>query len=223
VFKRIVNYLRTLFRLRAESAMDPEVEIEQAIDEARKQDRQLRNQAAKVIAHREQLETKIEKSADQVGEAREMAKQALLRAERAKAEEDAAGVEKWTNTASSLAMKLQASEGNLESLKGQYEIAVAQATEANNAVQSNALRVQELAAKRMQLLGQIQQAKMQEEVNKAVERVEEKIEARLATAKANAEVAQSTPQGAENELREAVSLARADDKLAELRAELGLN
>jgi len=78
---------------------------------------------------------------------------------------------------------------------------------------------------------------MQEEVNKAVEsmsgaleteapsleRVEEKIEARLATAKANAEVAQSTPQGAENELREAVSLARADDKLAELRAELGLN
>ena len=94
MFKRVINYLRTLFRIKAEAAMDPEVEIEQAIDEARKQDRQLRNQAAKVIAHREQLETKIEKSADQVGEAREMAKQALLRAERAKAEEDAAGVEK---------------------------------------------------------------------------------------------------------------------------------
>ena len=33
----------------------------------------------------------------------------------------------------------------------------------------------------------------------------------------------STPEGAEAELREAVSLARADDKLAELRAELGLD
>jgi phage shock protein A len=97
--------------------------------------------------------------------------------------------------------------------------------------------VQELAAKRMQLLGQIQQAKMQEEVNKAVEsmsgaletdkpsleRVENKIEERLANAKAHAEIAQSTPEGAEAELREAVSLAKADDKLAELRAELGLN
>lgn len=236
MFKRIINYLRTLFRVKAEAAMDPEIEIEQAIEEARKQDRQLRNQAAKVIAHREQLESRIEKSADEVGEAREMAKQALLRAERAKTEEDAAGLEKWTNTASSLAMKLQATESNLESLKSQYEIAVAQADEANGAVQANAMRVQELAAKRMQLLGQIQQAKMQEEVNKAVEamsgaletdapsleRVESKIEARLANAKAHAEIAQSTPEGAEAELREAVSLARADDKLAELRAELGL-
>jgi len=237
VFKRVFNYLKTLFRIKAENAMDPEVEIEQAIDEARKQDRQLRNQAAKVIAHRELLETNIEKSAAKVGEAREMAKQALLRAERAKTESDGAGVEKWTNTASSLAMKLQASESNLESLKGQYEIAVAQADEANNAVQSNAMRVQELAAKRMQLMGQLKQAEMQEEVNKAVEamsgalehdtpsleRVEGKIEARMAEAKAKAEVAQSTPEGAEAELREAVSLAKADDKLAELRAELGLN
>jgi len=165
-----------------------------------------------------------------------MAKQALLRAERAKAEGDAAGVEKWTNTASSLAMKLQASENNLTSLREQYEIAMAQAGEANNAVQANAMRVQELAAKRMELMGQIQQAKMQEEVNKAVEsmsgtletnapsleRVEDKIQSRLAEAKAHAEVAAATPAGAEAELREAVSLAQADDKLAELRAELGL-
>ena len=237
MFKRIFNYLKTMFRIKAENAMDPEIEIEQAIEEARKQDRQLRNQAAKVIAHREQLETKIEKSADQVGEAREMAKQALLRGERARAEGDDAGLEKWTNTASSLAMKLQASESNLESLKSQYEIAVNQADEASSSVQQNAMRVSELAAKRMQLLGQIQQAKMQEEVNKAVEamsgaleteapsleRVEDKIDARLAQARAKAEVAQSTPEGAEAELREAVSLAKADDKLAELRAELGLS
>lgn len=237
MIKRLINYFRTLFRVNAERVMDPEIEIEQAIDEARKQDRQLRNQAAKVIAHREQLESRIERAADQVGEAREMAKQALLRAERAKTEQDAAGVEKWTNTASSLAMKLQASESNLESLKGQYQIAVGQAEQASAAVQQNAMRVQELAAKRMQLLGQIQQAKMQEEVNKAVdamsgaldvetpslERVEHKIEARMAEARAKAEVATSTPEGAEAELREAVSLAKADDKLAELRAELGLH
>jgi len=236
MFKRVWGYIQALFRNRAESMMDPEIEIEQAITEAKKQDQQLRNQAAKIIAHRETLESRIEKAADQVGESREMAKQALLRAEKAKGEEDAEGVEKWTNTASSLAMKLQAAENNLGSLKEQYEIAVGQASEANNAVQSNAMRVQELSAKRMELLGQIQQAKMQEKVNAAVEsmsgtldtegpsleRVEEKIQSRLSEAKAHAEVRASTPAGAEAELRDAVSLAKADDKLEELRAELGL-
>ncbi|KAG1648193.1 Peroxisomal bifunctional enzyme [Nymphon striatum] len=104
--------------------MDPEVEIEQAIQEAKKQDQALRNQAAKVIAHRTTIEQRMEKAADQVGEARETAKQALMRAEQSKAQGDAAGVDKWTNAAQSLAMRLQASENNLDSLKDQYEIAM---------------------------------------------------------------------------------------------------
>ena len=59
--KRLWGYIKTLFRTTAERAMDPEIEIEQAIQEARQQDQKLRNQAAKVIAHRTQLEAKIEK------------------------------------------------------------------------------------------------------------------------------------------------------------------
>ncbi|MDH3755485.1 MAG: PspA/IM30 family protein [Acidimicrobiia bacterium] len=237
MFKRIVGYLKTLFRVKAEGAMNPEIEIEQAIGEARKQDQALRNQAAKVIAHRTKLESRIENAADDVGEAHEMAKQALLRAETANGEGNAAEVERWTNAASSLAMKLQAAENNLDSLKEQYEIAMQQADEAKSAVQQNAMRVEELAAKRLELLGQLEQAKMQETVNSAVATmsesletdspslasVEAKIEDRLTSAKASAELRAATPEGAETELREAVSLARADDKLAELRAELGLD
>lgn len=236
MIKRIWGYIKTKFRLTAENAMDPEVEIEQAIQEARKQDQMLRNQAAKVIAHRTTIEQKMEGAADGVGEARETAKQALLRAEKAKAAGDADGVNKWTNAAQSLAMKLQAGENNLESLKGQYEIAVTQAEEAKRAVEQNAMRTSELAAKRMELLGKIQQAKMQETVNSAVEsmsatleiegpsltKIEDKIQGRVAEAQAKAELRSATPEGAESELREAVSLARADDKIAELRAELGL-
>ena len=236
MFKRIVGYLRALFRTKAESMMDPEIEIEQALDEARKQDQALRNQAAKVIAHRTSLEQRIEKSADEVGKAREMAKQALLRAEKAQSEGDVDGVTKWTNSAQSLAMKLQAAESNLEGLKGQYEVAVTQSEDAKAAVQQNAMRVQEMAAKRMELLGKVQQAKMQETVNSAMSsmnatldrdtpslsKVEEKIQDRLAQAQATTELSAATPEGAEAELRQAVSLAQADDKLAELRAELGL-
>ena len=159
MFKRVWGYIKALFRRTVEGAMDPEVEIEQAIQEARKQDQVLRNQAAKVIAHRTQLEAKIEQAADTVGEAREMAKKALLRAEDAKSKSDVDGLNKWTQAAQSLALKLQAGENNLNGLKDQYEIAVNQAEDAKRAVQSNAMRLQELAAKRMELVGQLQQAK----------------------------------------------------------------
>jgi phage shock protein A len=235
-FKRIWGYIKTLFKRTAERAMDPEIEIEQAIGEAKKRDQALRNQAAKVVAHRTQLESKIERAADDVGEARELAKQALIKAQEASGAGDAEGAAKWTRTAQSLAMKLQAAENNLTALKGQYQTATEQADEAKQAVSQNAMRLQELAAKRMELLGSLQQAKMQESVNEAVnaisatmddelptlEKVEEKIESRKAEAMARAELREATPEGAEMELREAVSLAQADAKLEELKAELGM-
>ena len=234
--KRLWGYITTLFRRTAEGAMNPEIEIEQAINEARKRDQELRNQAAKVVAHRTQIESKMEKAADDVGEAREMAKQALLRAEQSKSASDVEGVEKWTRTAQALAMKLQAAENNLSTLKSQYETASSQAEKAKDAVQQNAMRVQELAAKRMELLGSLEAAKMQESVNKAVdalsntmdydmpslEKVEEKIESRKAEAMAKAELREATPAGAEAELKEAINMVQADAKLEELKAELGL-
>ena len=234
--ERLWGYLKTLFRTRAEQAMDPEIEVEQAISEARARDQQLRIQAAKVVAHRTMLERNIEDAAEEMGKAKEMAKQALVKADEATTAGDTEGSEKWNRAAQSLAMRLQAAENNLDSLKKQYEIAPDQAESAKRAVQQNAMRVQELAARRMELLGSLQQAKMQETVNRAVEsmsatleeespsleRVEEKIQQRFSEAQAHAELRSATPEGAEAELREAVSLTQADAKLDELRAELGL-
>ena len=237
MLRRIWGYLKQLFRTTAESAMDPEIEIEQAITDARRRDQDLRNQAAKIISHRTQLEQKIEQAATQVGESRETAKQALLRADQAKTEGDDEGVRRWTQAAQSLALKMQAAESNLEGLKGQYEVAINQANDAKSAVQTNAMRLQELAAKRMQLVGQLEQAKMQEAVNSAVEsisvsmemdsptlaNVEDKINRRLAEAKAQTELRDATPEGAEAELKESISLAQADARLEDLRKELGLS
>ena len=235
-FKRLWGYIKALFRSKAEGMMDPEIEIEQAITEARKRDQELRTQAARVVAHRTQLESQIERAADQAGDAREMAKQALLKGQQATTAGDAAGADKWTTTAQGVAMRLQAAENNLTSLKGQYETAATQAENAKKAVQQNAMRLQELAAKRMELLGSLQQAKMQESVNKAMEsmsatfddeavsldKVEDKIEARRAEAMARAELREVTPEGAEMELRETISVAQADAKLEELKKELGI-
>ncbi|HWB89315.1 MAG TPA: PspA/IM30 family protein [Acidimicrobiia bacterium] len=236
MFKRLIAYFRSWFKSTAEEMMDPEIEIQSAIDEAKRRDQDLRNQAAKVIAHKTQLESQIERAAEAVGEGREMAKQALLKAEESKARGDQAGVGKWTQAAQSLAMKLQASENNLESLKGQFEMAVTQAEQAKEAVQTNAMKVQELAARRLEMLGTLEQAKMQEAVNNAVESmsatvgdegpdlaaVEDKIEMRKAEAMAKAELHEATPEGAEAELRKEINMSEANAKLDELRAELGI-
>ena len=234
--KRLWGYIKALFRSKTEAMMDPEVEVEQAITEARKRDQELRNQAAKVVAHRTQLESQMERAAEQAGEARELAKQALLKGQAATTAGDTAGADKWNRSAQGIAMRLQAAENNLNSLKGQYETAAAQAENAKRAVQQNAMRLQELAAKRMELLGSLQQAKMQESVNQAMEsmsatfddeavsldKVEDKIEARRAEAMAKAELREATPEGAEMELRETISVAQADAKLEELKKELGI-
>lgn len=236
MFERWMAYIRSWFKSTSESMMDPEIEIQSAIDEARRKDQQLRNQAAKVIAHKTQLESQIERAAEDVGEAKEMAKQALLKADEAQKAGDEAGVTKWTQAAQSLAMKLQASENNLASLKDQFATAETQAAQAKEAVQANAMKVQELSAKRLEMLGTLEQAKMQEAVNEAVQSmsvsvsdegpsldaVEDKIEQRKAEATARAELHEATPEGAEAELRKAVNMAEADSKLQELRAELGL-
>jgi phage shock protein A len=236
MFRRWIAYIKSWFKSTSEQIMDPEIEIQSAIDEAKARDQDLRNQAAKVIAHKTQLNSQIERAADSVGEAREMAKQALLKAEEGKSAGDEAAVTKWTQAAQSLAMKLQASENSLASLRGQYETATAQADEAKEAVQANAMKVQELSARRLEMLGSLEQAKMQEAVNNAVQSmstsiadegpnldaIEDKIEQRKGLAMAKAELHEATPEGAEDELRRAVNMSEADAKLDEIRAELGL-
>ncbi|MEN8238450.1 MAG: PspA/IM30 family protein [Actinomycetota bacterium] len=236
MIKKWIAYIKSWFKKTSEDVMDPEIEIQMAIDSATKKNQELRNQAASIVAHRTKLEGKIDDAADSVGEAREMAKQAILKAEESKTAGDSAGVAKWTGVAQTQATKLQAAENNLESFKAQYETAIGQADDAKRAVQANAGKLEELSAKKMELLGALEQAKMQESVNSAVQSmsatldddmpslasVEEKIESRKAQAMAKAEIFEATPEGAEAELRDAMNEAQADAKLQELKAELGL-
>jgi phage shock protein A len=236
VFKKWWNYLKAWFTKKSNDVMDPEIEIEQAIQDARRKDQQLRNQAAQVIAHRTQVAAELEDTAGDVAEAKELAKQALLRADAATKAGNAADAEKWNAAASNVAMKLQAAQSTEDMLRKQLTLADEQAQKAKQAVQANAASVQELAAKRMELLGQLQAAKMQEKVNDAMasmsatvgqgspslEEVENKIQARMAKASATAELDASTGDGAIAELKRSTMELQAASTLDSLRAELGL-
>jgi phage shock protein A len=236
VLRRWWNYIKTWFGVKSKEAMDPEIEIEAAIAEARKNDQSLRNEAAKVIAHRTRLADEVEDTAKAVGEAKELARQALLKSDAALMAGNAPDAEKWNSAAQSIAMRLQASQKNLDSMQQQLTIADQQAERAKQAVHDNAMRLEEITAKRMEMLGQLEQAKMQESVNKAMasisssvggdapslKEIEDKIEDRMAEAMAKTELTAETPEGAMAELEREVDLASADSALDDLRAELGL-
>jgi phage shock protein A len=233
----LVDYLKTLFGERIEEMKDPEVEIEQAINAARARDRELRNQAAKVIAHKTQIADEIEDAAGELERARELAKQALLKSDEATRAGRTEDAERYNRSAQALAMRMQAAESNYESLKTQLEIAEEQADTAKRTVQQNAMELEEVAAKRMEMLGELESAKMQETLNRAMQsinatmdregpslsEVEDKIEARKAEARAQAELAAATPEGSIAELEREIGLAEADRMLDDLRADLGLS
>ena len=80
-FSRVWGYVKALVTGGVESRMRPEVQIEQAMAEARKQDLELRNQAARVIAHRTELQMKLDRAIDESAEARAQAGQALKNAD----------------------------------------------------------------------------------------------------------------------------------------------
>lgn len=237
MFRRWWNYIKTWFGMKSKEAMDPQVEIEAAINEAREQDKVLRNEAAKVIAHRTRVADEAEEAAKDVAEAKELAKQALVKADEATRAGNAAEAQKWTAAAQSIAMRLQASQRNVDAMQQQLVLADQQSQQAQAAVRNNAMRLEEVAAKRMQMLGQLQAAKMQETVNKAMatisakvggdapslDEIEDKIQDRMANAAAQAQLDADSPEGAMAELERSVDLSSANATLDDLRAELGLD
>jgi phage shock protein A len=237
MFRRWWNYIKTWFGMKSKEAMDPQVEIEAAINEARDQDKVLRNEAAKVIAHRTRVADEVEEAAKEVAEAKELAKQALLKADEATRAGNPAEAQKWTSAAQSIAMRLQASQKNVDAMQQQLVLADQQSQQAQAAVRNNAMRLEEVAAKRMQMLGQLQAAKMQETVNKAMatisakvggdapslDEIEDKIQDRMANAAATAQLDADSPDGAMAELERSVDLSSANSTLDDLRAELGLD
>src|SRR5690606_21672477 len=111
------------------------------------------------------------------------------------------------------------------------------ADQAKAAVQQNSRLLQEKIAEKSKLLSQLEQAKMQEEMNEAMaqlsetvgddvptlKEVEEKIQARYAKAKAHGELTETSVESRVLEVEQATANVEAHGRLSQLRAELGLD
>ena len=237
LFRRTWKYMTALFTNKFNEAADPKVQLEQAIAEAQEQHQRLRQQAANVIANQKQTELRLNRALEELERANVNTRQALKMADDAGRSGDATKSTQYTDAAEALAARMITIEGEIEDLKSLHLQATQAADQAKSAVQQNSAALQRKLSERQKLLGQLDQAKMQEQMNKAMatlsesvgqdvptfDEVRNKIEARYAKAKGMAELSDATTvAGRISEIEAASQNFEARARLDQIRAELGL-
>jgi phage shock protein A len=215
---------------------DPKVQLEQAIAEAHEQHKRLTQQAANVIANQKQTEMRLNRVMEELEKIGANARQAVLMADQAQKAGDTAKATEYTNAAETFANRMIALEGEVEDLKQLHLQAAAAADQAKTAVQQNSLALQKKLTERQSLLGKIDQANMQEEMNRAMnqlsatvgedvpslEEVRSKVEARYAQARGMSELQGASVEGRMLEVEQAAMNVEAQSRLAQIKAQLGI-
>ncbi|WJK35138.1 PspA/IM30 family protein [Solwaraspora sp. WMMA2065] len=229
------RYLMALFGAKIDEHADPKVQIQQAIEDAQRQHQALVQQAAAVIGNQRQLEMKLSRQMSEVERLQGMARQALVLADKARAEGDEAEANKYEQTAQTLATQLVAGEQSMEDLKTLHDQSLAAAAQARQAVENNQMILQQKLAERTKLLSQLEQAKMQETVASSLEsmsalaapkntpsldEVRDKIEQRYATAMGRAELAGNSVEGRMLEVQKSTLDMAGSSRLDQIRASM---
>ncbi len=235
--RRWWKYLAAAFSSKVEEKADPKIQIEQAIEEAKRQHELLSQQAAAVVGNQKQLELKLGRAIEEVEKLQGSARQALLMADEARRRSDTAGSAQYEDAAQSFAMKLVTEESSMTDLKGLHDQSITAAIAARKAVETNALNLQKQLAERSKLLSQLDNAKMQERMNSALKQMNEispkgdvpslaevrdKIETRYAKALGESEIRTDSVGSKMMEVEKAQLDAEAASRLDALRTGLGL-
>jgi phage shock protein A len=229
------KYMSAWFGAKVDEKADPKIQIQQAIQEAQNQHQQLTQQAAAVIGNQRQLEMQLNRQLGQIETLQAQARQALVLADNAKADGDPEKAREFEDTAQALANQLVSAESSIEDLKSLHDSALRAAAQARDAVQNNAVMLQQKLAERTKLLTQLEQAKMQETVSKSLAQMNElaapsnvpslaevrdKIEKRYATALGQAELAKDSVAGRTIDIERATIKLQGAARLEEIRASL---
>jgi phage shock protein A len=236
VFRRWWKYLTAKLSGSFDQMADPKIQLEQAIREAQEQHRRLKEQAANVIANQKQTEMRLNRAMEEMERVGGNARQAVLMADEAGKKGDPTKATEYTNAAEAFANRLIALESEVETLKTLHLQSAQAADQAKSAVTQNGNALQKKLSERQRLMSQLDQVKMQEQLNKAMaslsetvgedvptlEEVREKIETRYARARGMAELQSTSVEGHMLEIEQASMNAEAQNRLAQIRAQLGL-
>ncbi|GAA4026390.1 PspA/IM30 family protein [Allokutzneria multivorans] len=234
-FVKFWKYLMAAFSSKIDEHADPKVQIQQAIEEAQRQHQALSQQAAAVIGNQRQLEMKLNRQLGEVEKLQASARQALVLADQARAAGDEEKARQYEDTATAFATQLVTAEQSVEDLKSLHDSAIQAAGQAKQAVERNAMVLQQKLAERTKLLSQLEQAKMQEQVSSSLrqmselaapgntpslEEVREKIERRYSTALGQTELAKDSVQGRMLEVQQSTADFAGASRLEQIRASM---
>ncbi|WP_026924113.1 PspA/IM30 family protein [Glycomyces arizonensis] len=229
------KYMMALFGAKIDEHADPKIQIQQAIEEAQKQHQVLVGQAASVIGNQRQLEMKLNRSMAEVERLQAQARQALVLADKARAEGDEEKAQQFEQTAEVLASQLVSTEQSLEDMKTMHDQSLNAAEQAKKAVENNQMMLQQKLQERTKLLGQLEQAKMQETIASSLEsmsqtaapgnvpnfeEIRDKIEGRYSNAMGRAELASNSVEGRLLEVNRATRDMAGASRLEQIRASL---
>jgi phage shock protein A len=228
-----VAFLSQLFDERA----DPRVQIEQAIEEAKRQHAMLAEQAAAVIGNQRELQLKIARGNAELERLDVSTAQALRLADTSRARGDQQGAARYERTAQLLATQLAAAQSSLGDLGELHERASAGAAAARRAIDQNKFTLQRQMAERSKLLTDLEAARMQERMAEALTRIgelapasnvptlpqlQEKIDRRIGRGAGRLEVARDGVESQLIEVERAVIDARGEQLLDEIRRREGI-
>ena len=215
---------------------DPKIQLEQAIAEAQQQHKRLKEQAANVIANQKQAEMRLNRTLEELEKVNGNARQAVMLADEAAKKGDEKKLGEYTTAAEAFANRLIGLEREVEDLKTLSLQSAQAADQAKSAVAQNSAQLQKKLSERQKLMGQLDQAKMQEQMNKAMaslsetvgedvptfNEVRDKIEARYAKAKGMSELTEESVESRMLEIEQATVNTEAQARLSEIRSQLGL-
>lgn len=236
-FRRFWAYITAGANQKFNEKADPKIQLEQAITEAQEQHRQLKDHAANVIAQQKQTELQLNRAIEHLEKLNGNARQAVSMADSAAKSGNTAKATEYTRAAETIATQLISEEARVEELKTNHYSASQAADQAKAKVAENGHLLQRRLAERNQLLGQLEQAKMQEQMNKAMSslsetvgqdvptfnEVRDKIEGRYAKAKGMSELDESSAESHMIEIEQAAANFEAQDRLASIRSQLGID
>jgi len=235
---RTIHYLGAFLNGRLDEVMDPRVQIEQAIGEARRQHGLLSEQAAAVIANQRELEIKVSRSETEIARLRRCAEQALLLADRARKAADPIKADEHERTARVFAAQLASVDTAVASLRELHGKATAASAAARRAVEQNRYVLERQLTERAHLLSELEAAKLAERMTAALSQVSavgsnaaapsladvrDRIDMRVARATGRGELAAGSLDARMLDTERSVIDREGEERLEEIRRGLGLD
>ena len=153
----------------------------------------MRNDTATAVAELTVLDRDLDAAADEVGQCRALAADALRKAEAARAAGDEAEAGRWERTARGVAGRLVSAEDRLAALQATYEAGAASVDRARAAEAEAARGLAALEGLRRELLGELAGVAAAEQdlgpAHARLDRVADDVQGRVARAQARAELA----------------------------------